>query len=438
MTFPYPPEPAATAANPFVKSADMQAYAQPIDADLAAIAALTTATYGRSLLTLANQAALQSAIHQWVGKKVSCLGTSITALSQWTTPFAAKGVTLTNLAVNSSSLSTSAGVGAGWIFNQIYGLGLDADLIIIDAGINDFRSDATLGAIGDTTLATFYGGLWVLIREIYIINPVATIVFLLPYGNTDAGYVGNWKTNNNNGNSLQQFRQAVIEVTRMTGVSYVDLAESGVGGRTAGTYLVDGIHPNADGGVRIAECIWNNLTRMEPPTVATPTNGWRMIGATQANLSFMNCTADVVDGTIYNAALSGGSYGVVWPATGSRNAVEWSNTTSIWGFFGQGSSGAVGIGDGTGAFSVLGKVATTGTIVTSAVSITGTATRYRLARILNLLYMDKYVNEAWVSVLNGVDLTTLGTVTGYYETVKVGFIIGTGGTITGVKTGTYS
>src|SRR4051812_19287089 len=36
---------------------------QPLDADLTAIAALTTATYGRALLTLANLAALYTALN---------------------------------------------------------------------------------------------------------------------------------------------------------------------------------------------------------------------------------------------------------------------------------------------------------------------------------------------------------------------------------------
>lgn len=43
-------------------SAQVVAYAQPLDADLTAIAALTTTTYGRALLALADQAALTAAL----------------------------------------------------------------------------------------------------------------------------------------------------------------------------------------------------------------------------------------------------------------------------------------------------------------------------------------------------------------------------------------
>lgn len=46
----------------YVLTSAMQAYAQPIDSDLTAIAALSTTSYGRNLLTLANQAALQAAV----------------------------------------------------------------------------------------------------------------------------------------------------------------------------------------------------------------------------------------------------------------------------------------------------------------------------------------------------------------------------------------
>jgi hypothetical protein len=45
----------------FGAAAAAQAASQPLDADLTAIAALTTTAYGRALLTLANQAALQAA-----------------------------------------------------------------------------------------------------------------------------------------------------------------------------------------------------------------------------------------------------------------------------------------------------------------------------------------------------------------------------------------
>jgi len=58
---PYIPQ-VYNASDPDVKVSDMQAYAQPIDSDLTAIAALSTTSYGRNLLTLANQAALQAAV----------------------------------------------------------------------------------------------------------------------------------------------------------------------------------------------------------------------------------------------------------------------------------------------------------------------------------------------------------------------------------------
>lgn len=54
--------PDARLSTNVVKAADMQAYAQPLDSDLTAIAALSTTSYGRNLLTLANQAALQAAV----------------------------------------------------------------------------------------------------------------------------------------------------------------------------------------------------------------------------------------------------------------------------------------------------------------------------------------------------------------------------------------
>jgi hypothetical protein len=59
----------------YVQTSVMQAYAQPLDSDLTAIAALSTTSYGRNLLTLANQAALQAAVGATGGTWGSITGT---------------------------------------------------------------------------------------------------------------------------------------------------------------------------------------------------------------------------------------------------------------------------------------------------------------------------------------------------------------------------
>ncbi len=63
-------------------AAAAQAASQPLDSDLSAIAELTTTTYGRALLTLANQAALQAAaglggdFNTYSTNATVCLGTT--------------------------------------------------------------------------------------------------------------------------------------------------------------------------------------------------------------------------------------------------------------------------------------------------------------------------------------------------------------------------
>jgi hypothetical protein len=126
-------------------AAAAQAASQPLDADLTAIAALTTTTYGRSLLTLADAAALLTATG---AQPLDADLTSIAALT--TTSF---GRTLLTLA-NAAALVSSAGLDA-----DLATFTVPASTTISTFGaslIDDANAAASIATLGlDADLATF-------------------------------------------------------------------------------------------------------------------------------------------------------------------------------------------------------------------------------------------------------------------------------------------
>jgi len=204
----------------------------------------------------------------WNGKKWAALGTSITADNSYTTPLATLSeMTLVNLGVSGGSISTTSVYGPGQIYNAVANIPLDTDIVTIEAGINDFRGNSTLGQLGDTTTSTFYGALYAAINNIYADDINKTIILLTPYGNTDNYALGNFETANNNGVNIWEFVNAVREVGNWLGVKVIDVGgKSGIGGLTGSKFLSDGIHLNSTGGQRYAEYVWSQLHNYNIPT----------------------------------------------------------------------------------------------------------------------------------------------------------------------------
>jgi lysophospholipase L1-like esterase len=211
----------------------------------------------------------------WQGRKWAALGTSITSEGYYTGPLATLlGATLTNLGVSGGHLSVPASGGSGLeIYNAIGSIPSDADLVTLEPAINDFGRASTLGTIGDTTTATFYGALLKAGQDILAANALRVLVYLTPYAISTTGYPSgaNWNTANANGNTLVQFQQAVRDVAHRLGCPVIDLAESNIGAQTASAYLPDGLHVAAAGGVRLAQFIYDRLLFVRPATVAVAT-----------------------------------------------------------------------------------------------------------------------------------------------------------------------
>jgi lysophospholipase L1-like esterase len=204
-------------------------------------------TYGGISPDLVPYEALPSPIKN---KKVSVIGTSVTSQAQYTAVFAAiTGCVLQNLGVSGASLASGGSAGSLGITNAIASINTDADYVLIEAGTNDFgTSNSALGAIGDTTTATFYGALYNAYVAIKARATTAKIAFLTPYSaaSSYASHKHFWT--NANGNTLRQFQNAVIEVAALLGVPVIDVGREANIGYLTSTLFSDGLHINAAGG----------------------------------------------------------------------------------------------------------------------------------------------------------------------------------------------
>ncbi len=196
----------------------------------------------------------------WAGLSWAALGTSITAQGLYTTPLASGiGATLTNLGVGGARI-------AAMITDQIPLIPTNAKLVTFEAGINDFPDGPVLGAVGDTTTATFCGALYVAITNIKARSPNALIVLLTPFSADSRAPTRTPTSVNAQGNTLRQFQQAIVDVAGWQGVPVVDVGRrSGQGAINATTFTTDGLHHSAAGGTHYADFVAKKLWALRYP-----------------------------------------------------------------------------------------------------------------------------------------------------------------------------
>ncbi len=155
--------------------------------------------------------------------------------------------------------SCVAGMNPGKLLDRYPEMGRDANLILVFGGTNDYagagKSGTPLGAFGDMTGATFYGGLNLMMCGLKQMYPDGEIVFMTPVRRW--GYT----RNNKNGYNLAQYAAAIQEMAAFWGIRVIDLYnEPGLdfAGKQA-SCLVDGLHPNRTGHALIGESVYRRL-----------------------------------------------------------------------------------------------------------------------------------------------------------------------------------
>ena len=148
---------------------------------------------------------------------------------------------------------------------RAYTMDPTADMVIVYGGVNDFiHGDAPFGQIGDTTPATYCGGVYFLmnyIRETYGEKPV---IFMTPArcflrSEVDDLLPSTHAKKRNPGKPLLAYVEAIIETAKQFDIPVLDLYHDlGIDPhdpKDFSTYTKDGLHFNDDGHAILARCL---------------------------------------------------------------------------------------------------------------------------------------------------------------------------------------
>ena len=214
----------------------------------------------------------------WVGKKVSCLGDSLTGQNRWA-PFVetALGADLVNLGVGGSKISkpdASASTVSMCDDARINAIATDSDAVLFQGGTNDWAQSVPLGTIASTDNTTFYGALKQAVEKILTRVPTALVcIVTVPHGERIT-VISGWADGRTNalGLTTAAYAQAQREVAALYGLPLIDwAAECGWSAYNVAAYIEnDGayFHPSIEaGGPRLAAVTIGRLRDLEPVAV---------------------------------------------------------------------------------------------------------------------------------------------------------------------------
>ena len=139
---------------------------------------------------------------------------------------------------------------------RAYDLNKDADIIVVYGGINDYiHGDAPFGEIGDTTPATFCGGVYFLMNFLRTQHPGKTVVFMTPARLCYDGNTGEKPSTRANkapdAKNLAGYVDTIKETAKQFDIPVLDLCEKlGIDPNKPEDkekYTVDGLHFNDAG-----------------------------------------------------------------------------------------------------------------------------------------------------------------------------------------------
>lgn len=385
--------------------------------------------------------------NQWRGVPWAALGTSITSFGEYVAAVEELlGTTCTNLGVGGGCLSSSSSSGQSLIYNQIANIPVGTELVSIEAGINDFRLNSTLGTITSTNSNTFYGAYYNAIVAINALRPAAKIVLLTPYGNDDSD--PRWNVPNSNSNTWQQFCDAVRETGKRMGVSVCDIAtDSGINGLTADVYTSDGIHLNTLGGYVYGSSFNRFLkTLAKGPESPDLNTGFVLTNATISDISgFRTTPTAITSGVLTYTKLS--DYGVLWFGSEIQNAMQFdcSSNPDMHIAVGYGDSGAIAFGPYLNSPTIAFRIDNTGNVTTSPIVPTSSrpggnsATRFRVGVLNGAVRFEYWNGSIWTLDTAFTIAAQASMISDYRENVRVGVVVNSSSSVafSSIKVGTY-
>jgi hypothetical protein len=399
------------------------------------------------------------------------IGNSITAYGNYTGPLALySGMIQNNIAVAGSTIagfqaSPNPGYEGGMYRTIKDNLPASTapNVITWMCCINDFRLNAALGVLGDTTKNTVYGALYQGGKLIKQRQPNAQLFMLTEYGNVDKTYTGNYFHVNDIGLPFQAYQQAVRDMAEVNGAVLIDVGQqSGIGGNNIIQNTVDSIHISQSGGIRLANFIWSKIRVQDrsPQLPPAPSPGIYITSPVAlGQISGAGVTVNGInsDSTINYSSLPGFGFPVLWFNAGNNAVLEFDIATPVgdngfWVTYGDGSEGYSGVG--TSFTAGLHKFTANGIFVaaTGNANVYGTASppgaafsissgdHFRVRRAGTVVIIEKRSSDGTYGILLNYDIAQQsGSNAIFYTNPRLGVLVldGTFATVKNVKIGTY-
>ena len=124
------------------------------------------------------------------------------------------------------------------------------DIITIFGGVNDYIQSVPIGDASSTDNTNFYGAVKEFVSALNTKYPTSKKVFILPLNMRNGVFSTNANGTNSLGNTLANYRDALISVLDSNNMAYIDLhADSEL---QPDLITSDGLHPNQDGHALLA------------------------------------------------------------------------------------------------------------------------------------------------------------------------------------------
>jgi hypothetical protein len=199
--------------------------------------------------------------------KWNALGDSITNFGEYQT-YVNNRLNLNvmrNYGVPGTNMADTTGSDSQAFVNRYSGMDNDAQVITVLGGTNDWGNSVLLGADGTYDKSTVKGAVRTIIEGLLTKYPSAYIVWMImPYRIDASAWGGAHPGQNNNGDTLANFADAIITICKQYGIPYIDLLrESGWNSLNYASWLRDGVHPSNPAGMqRIASLLVNQFRKI--------------------------------------------------------------------------------------------------------------------------------------------------------------------------------
>lgn len=149
-----------------------------------------------------------------------------------------------------------------YFVTRVKSMNHDADYMIVFGGTNDYgRTNAPLGKMGDKTVDTFYGAMYLLIEALLKHYEKEQIIFISPLYREDEDQEFDVGKPNYRG-SLSRIREAMKELCDEYQIDYLDIKDK-IGKAEKNPLLEDGLHPNDKGHLLLAELIRDYIVKKQ-------------------------------------------------------------------------------------------------------------------------------------------------------------------------------